>query len=104
MTLPKSNREKQIDLFLNQLESQKEYDYKKNLKVEELKKSYKNELEDYLEYGLKNGKSKLEWEEDIEILRFLEMSYPVKMIEVYGNTHAVDIPEDVKMVENILDE
>ncbi len=64
----------------------------------------KNELEDYLEYGLKNGKSKLEWEEDIEILRFLEMSYPVKMIEVYGNTHAVDIPEDVKMVENILDE
>tara|TARA_Y100000589_G_C27171493_1_gene636915 strand:- start:791 stop:1210 length:420 start_codon:yes stop_codon:yes gene_type:complete len=48
MTLPKSNREKQIDLFLNQLESQKEYDYNKNLKIEEFKKKYKNELEDYI--------------------------------------------------------
>ena len=47
MTLPKSNREKQIDLFLNQLESQKEYENKKNLKVTELKNKYKNELEDY---------------------------------------------------------
>ena len=64
----------------------------------------KNELEDYLEYGFKNGKSKLEWEEDIEILRFLEMGYSVKMVEVYGNTHAVDIPEDVKTVEGILNE
>ena len=26
------------------------------------------------------------------------------MIEVYGNTHAVDIPEDVKIVEEILNE
>ena len=64
----------------------------------------KNELEDYLDYGLKNGKSKLEWEEDIEILRFLAMNYSVKMVEVYGHTHAVDIPEDVKVVESILDE
>ena len=47
MTLPKSNREKQIDLFLNQLESQKEYEFKKNLKINELKNKYKNELEDY---------------------------------------------------------
>jgi hypothetical protein len=47
MTLPNSNREKQIELFLNQIESQKEYEYNKNLKVDELKKKYKNELEDY---------------------------------------------------------
>jgi hypothetical protein len=26
------------------------------------------------------------------------------MVEVYGNTHAVDIPEDVKTVEGILNE
>ena len=47
MTLDKSKREKQIDLFLNQLESQKEYEYNRSKKIEEFKKKYKNELEDY---------------------------------------------------------
>ena len=47
MTLPKSNREKQIDLFLNQIESQKEYEYNIEFKIKELKNKYKNELEDY---------------------------------------------------------
>ena len=47
MTLPKSKREKQLDLFLSQIESQKEYEYNIELKIEELKKKYKNELEDY---------------------------------------------------------
>ena len=46
MTLPKSKREKQLELFLSQIESQKEYEYNIELKIKELKK-YKNELEDY---------------------------------------------------------
>ena len=49
-------------------------------------------------------KTLFEESEDIEILRFLEMGYSVKMVEVYGNTHAVDVPEDVKTVEGILNE
>ena len=64
----------------------------------------KDELDKFYQYGLKNGKSPLEWTEDIEILRFVELGIKVKMIEVYGNTHAVDIPEDVKIVEEILNE
>ena len=47
MTLPKSKREKQIDLFLSQIESQKEYEYNIELKIEELKKNIKMNLEDY---------------------------------------------------------
>jgi len=64
----------------------------------------KDELDKFYQYGLKNGKSPLEWTEDIEILRFVELGIKVKMVEVYGNTHAVDIPEDVNIVEEILNE
>ena len=41
------------------------------------------------------AKSPFEALEDIEILRFLEASYTVDMIEVEGATIAVDVPEDV---------
>lgn len=50
----------------------------------------------------KNNKSKLEEVEDIEILRFLESGYKVKMIEVESGSIAIDIPEDVGRVINIL--
>ena len=40
--------------------------------------------------------------EDIEILRFLELGVPVKMIETSPGTSAVDIPEDVAGVEAAL--
>jgi 3-deoxy-manno-octulosonate cytidylyltransferase (CMP-KDO synthetase) len=46
----------------------------------------------------------LEWSEDIEINRFLEMGVKVKMVEVDDVTHAVDFPEDVKIVEELLNE
>jgi 3-deoxy-manno-octulosonate cytidylyltransferase (CMP-KDO synthetase) len=47
-------------------------------------------------------KSKLEAIEDIEILRFMEeFKYPVKMVEVLHSI-AVDIPEDIYKVINIL--
>jgi len=41
--------------------------------------------------------------EDIEILRFLDMGYKVKMKETTVDSIAVDIPEDIKKVENFLD-
>lgn len=47
-------------------------------------------------------KTPLENEEDIEILRFIEMGYKVKMVEVKGNTVAVDYPEDILEVESLL--
>lgn len=40
--------------------------------------------------------------EDIEILRFVDMGYKVKMKETFVDSIAVDIPEDVKKVEEFL--
>jgi 3-deoxy-D-manno-octulosonate cytidylyltransferase len=40
--------------------------------------------------------------EDIELLRFLDLGYQVKMIETVVNSIAVDIPEDIKKVEDYL--
>lgn len=49
-------------------------------------------------------KTPLEAIEDIEILRFLELGFEVMMIEVSGASVAVDIPEDIRRVERILDD
>ena len=51
-----------------------------------------------------NKKTPLEEIEDIEVLRFLELGYEVKMISLSGNGIAVDVPEDIKKVEAYLDE
>lgn len=61
----------------------------------------RNELLMFGEFG---RKSCLESCEDIEILRFLDLGIPVRMIEVKGNTCAVDVREDVLIVENRLKE
>ena len=42
--------------------------------------------------------------EDIEILRFLDMGYKVKMAQTTLDSIAVDVPEDVKKVERYLHE
>lgn len=42
--------------------------------------------------------------EDIEILRFIDMGYKVKMKETFVSSIAVDIPEDVRKVEIFLDQ
>lgn len=47
MDLKKSKREKQIESFLSQLESQEEYENNIKNKVNEFKNKYKDELEDY---------------------------------------------------------
>tara|TARA_B100001173_G_C16017827_1_gene560546 strand:+ start:1077 stop:1826 length:750 start_codon:yes stop_codon:yes gene_type:complete len=57
------------------------------------------ELEEYFNYG---RKSLLETYEDIEILRFLELDKKILMYKCKNNSHAVDIPEDLIKVENLL--
>ncbi|XGA79213.1 3-deoxy-manno-octulosonate cytidylyltransferase [Halomonas sp. CH40] len=47
-------------------------------------------------------KSALEHNEDIEILRFLELGKTVRMVETQPGSLAVDVPEDVAKVENAL--
>ena len=47
-------------------------------------------------------KTPLESQEDIEIVRFLEKSIPVKMLLVDNVSYAVDYLEDITVVENIL--
>lgn len=59
----------------------------------------KSELVRFGQYG---RKSILEQHEDIEILRFLELNIPIKMIETSGVSYAVDVPEDVLVVEEFL--
>ena len=54
------------------------------------------------EFAKMGKKTPLEFEEDIEILRFLEMGHKVKMIMLDSNSHAVDYPEDIKIVEDLL--
>jgi 3-deoxy-manno-octulosonate cytidylyltransferase (CMP-KDO synthetase) len=55
-----------------------------------------------LEKFYKMKKTLLELDEDIDILRFLEMGINVKMIETFGTTQAVDIPEDVDKVIGLI--
>jgi 3-deoxy-manno-octulosonate cytidylyltransferase (CMP-KDO synthetase) len=47
-------------------------------------------------------KTPLEQMEDIEILRFLELGIPVRMVTVASGSVAVDVPDDVVRVEAIL--
>ena len=47
-------------------------------------------------------KSKIENSEDIEILRFLDLNIPVKMIRVSGRSIAVDVKSDINRVIKFL--
>ena len=53
-------------------------------------------------FGEKGGKTRLERYEDIEILRFLEMGYTIRMVETTGASLAVDVPGDVEKVEHAM--
>ena len=59
-------------------------------------------LEFYCNYGKTYGKAKIEEIEDIEILRFIENGYKVKYIEVNSETVAVDTPNDLEKVREIV--
>jgi 3-deoxy-manno-octulosonate cytidylyltransferase (CMP-KDO synthetase) len=56
------------------------------------------------EFAKVKAKTSLEQIEDIEILRFLELGYEVKMVEVSSSSVAIDFPADVMRVETILNE
>jgi len=60
--------------------------------------------EQLLAFGEFNRKSVIEKSEDIEILRFLELGIRIKMVEVEGNSYAVDVEEDIAVVEKRLRE
>jgi 3-deoxy-manno-octulosonate cytidylyltransferase (CMP-KDO synthetase) len=47
-------------------------------------------------------KAPCEQSEDIEILRFLDLGFTVQMLELPGDTLAVDAPGDVEMVESAM--
>lgn len=57
------------------------------------------ELEAFRSFG---RKSELEFSEDIEILRFLELGRTVRMVETRPGSLAVDVPDDVPLVEAAL--
>lgn len=59
-------------------------------------------LKFYCDYGMKYGKAKIEAIEDIEILRFIENGYKVQYIEVESNSVAVDTPNDLEKVREIM--
>lgn len=59
----------------------------------------REQLSDFAVYG---GKSLLEGHEDIEILRFLELDHEIQMFECDSNTVAVDVPEDIIVVETMI--
>jgi 3-deoxy-manno-octulosonate cytidylyltransferase (CMP-KDO synthetase) len=50
------------------------------------------------DFSSRTNKTILEAEEDIEILRFLELDYDVRMIELSNESIAIDNPEDVAEV------
>jgi 3-deoxy-manno-octulosonate cytidylyltransferase (CMP-KDO synthetase) len=60
----------------------------------------KKALTDFYNYG---KKAQFEKEEDIEILRFLEMGYDVQMIELSDSSIPVDYPEDIQKVIKVLE-
>lgn len=60
-------------------------------------------LQFYCDYGMKYGKARVEAIEDIEILRFIENGYRVQYIEVKSETVAVDTPNDLEKVRNIIE-
>lgn len=47
-------------------------------------------------------KSQLEYSEDIEILRFLELGKTIRMVETQPGSLAVDVPDDVAKLEEAL--
>jgi 3-deoxy-manno-octulosonate cytidylyltransferase (CMP-KDO synthetase) len=61
----------------------------------------KQELQEFRSFG---RKSQLEFHEDIEILRFLELKKTVLMVETSAGSLAVDVPSDVQLVEDRLRE
>lgn len=54
------------------------------------------------EFAAQKEKTPLESQEDIEILRFLELGYEVRMVALSDDSIAVDHPEDAERVREVL--
>ena len=52
-------------------------------------------------YNMPKKEEMLRRHENIEIMRFVEMGYPVQMVEIEGGPE-VDVPEDIAIVEQYL--
>lgn len=61
----------------------------------------KSALRDFVAHA---KKTPLEAMEDLEILRFLELGYEVRMIPLSADSIAVDVPEDIERVKQKLNE
>lgn len=59
----------------------------------------KRELQIFASLG---KRAELEEAEDVEILRFIEMGIPVRMVAVKSATQAVDLPEHIQIVERLM--
>jgi 3-deoxy-manno-octulosonate cytidylyltransferase (CMP-KDO synthetase) len=53
-------------------------------------------------FASEENKTALEEKEDIELLRFMELGYEIRMIELSETSIAVDTPEDVGRAERAL--
>ena len=53
-------------------------------------------------FAQQDNKTSLEQIEDIEILRFVEMGYDVRMIKLSGSSFAIDTPEDLKKIRKYI--
>lgn len=62
---------------------------------------FRHHLEKFME---QNVKTMFEESEDIEILRFIEMGIPVRMLELKGSPLHVDTPDDLKKAIEIANE
>lgn len=54
------------------------------------------------QFSMTQEKAPCELSEDIEILRFLDLGLEVRMVELPSITLAVDIPEDIELVERAM--
>ena len=61
---------------------------------------YREQLLDL--YGVSKNRGLLEQGEDIHILRCLDYNRNVKMVKLHGKYQAVDVPEDIEKVEDII--
>ncbi len=78
--------------------SNKKHEFVKGYKQVCIYSFPKEQLKHFYEYG---KKTPFEHEEDIEILRFKELGYNIKMIIVSQSSIAVDTPEDLERVNEI---
>lgn len=75
-----------------------------NNKNDEFNKAFKQVCvyafpkETLVQFAAQRHKTMLEEIEDIEVLRFLEMGFEVKMIEMSSDSIAVDVPDDIEKV------